>query len=219
MTPCRLSKCLSCPECDAFALSGGTNTLICTACNAHIEANFLPLFLISGASGTGKSTLVCLLRPLLPDCVVVGGDLLVDVTNRDRQSFLGRWLRVAYATAQSGHPIVIAGVIEKTELDAHVDRSLVGQIHVIGLHTNEEVRVARLQARPRWAKHSAEKRAARIAEHVDFAKRVAEDAELFSRYNREHCREHCTRSNSLDSTADILSYVLKSPGRLNFTIT
>jgi len=169
---------LSCPECDAFALSGCTNTLICTACNAQIEANFLPLFLISGASGTGKSTLVCHLRPLLPDCVVVGGDLLVDVTNRDHQSFLGRWLRIAYAAAQSGHPIVIAGVIEKTELDAHVDRSLVGRIHVIGLHTSEEVRVARLQARPRWAKHSAEKRAAKIAEHVNFAKRVAEDAEL-----------------------------------------
>lgn len=170
---------LSCPECDAFALSGGgTDTLLCTACNAQVEANFLPLFLISGASGTGKSTLIRHLRPLLPDCVVVGGDLLIDVANRDRQSFLGRWLRVAYATAQSGYSMVVAGVIEKAELDAHVDSSLVGQIYVIGLHTNEDVRVARLEARPRWAKHSAEKRAARIAEHIDFTRRITQDVEI-----------------------------------------
>lgn len=123
---------LSCPSCDAFALSGdvNSNNLRCTSCNGETEANLLPLFLITGASGTGKSTFVCHLRPLLPGCFVVGRDLLIDVANRDRQAFLGRWLRVAYASAQCGRPLVLACVIEKGEIEAHVDSSLVGPVHV-----------------------------------------------------------------------------------------
>ena len=174
---------LSCPSCDAFALTGDANNnnspnLHCPSCNSKTDANLLPLFLITGASGAGKSTLIRHIRPLLPDCFVVGGDLLIDVTNRDRQAFLGRWLRIAYATAQCGRPLVLAGVIEKDEMETHVDRSLVGQIHVIVLSVEEQERVKRLQRRPRWAKHSDEKRSAMIAAHVGLTERLARDADL-----------------------------------------
>lgn len=171
---------LSCPSCDAFALAGdpNSNNLRCTSCNSEINANLLPLFLITGASGTGKSTLVRHLRPLIPDCFVVGGDLLVDIQHRDRQAFVGRWLRVAYASAQCGRPLVLACVLEKEEIETHVDRSLVGPVYVIALAVDEQERVARLEARPRWAKHSEEKRAERIAEHADLTEKLVQDADL-----------------------------------------
>lgn len=171
---------LSCPSCDAFNLSGdvSSDNLRCASCNSEIDANLLPLFVITGASGTGKSTLVCHLRPLIPECFVVGGDLLVDVTNRDRRAFLGRWLRVAYASAQCGRPLVLACVIEKGEIEMHVDRSLVGPLYMIVLAVDEQERVARLEARPRWATHSEEKRAGRIAEHADLTGRLVQDADL-----------------------------------------
>src|SRR3954447_12719802 len=70
---------VSCPSCDDYALTDTiNNTLTCSSCQHQIPANLPPLFLISSASGTGKSTLVRRLRPLLPECLVVGGDLLVD---------------------------------------------------------------------------------------------------------------------------------------------
>jgi cytidylate kinase len=170
---------LSCPLCDAFALSGGgNNTLTCSSCQSQVPANMLPLFLISGASGAGKSTLLRHLRPLLPDCLVVGGDLLVDIANRDRNAFLKRWLLVAYANAQSGRPLVLAGVIEKAELEGCPDRSLVGDIHSIVLSVGEGTRKARLEERPRWKKHSAEKLAMRIAEHAGLEERLLKDADL-----------------------------------------
>ncbi|KAK0616801.1 hypothetical protein B0T14DRAFT_568378 [Immersiella caudata] len=170
---------LSCSLCDTFALSGASNnTLACSACQGQVPANLLPLFLISGASGAGKSTLVRHLRPLLPDCLVVGGDLLVDIKNRDRNAFLKRWLLVAYANAQSGRPLVLAGVIEKAELEACPDRSLVGHIHSIVLSVGEDTRKERLKERPRWQKHSAEKLAVRIAEHVGLEMKLLKDADL-----------------------------------------
>ncbi|KAK4449596.1 P-loop containing nucleoside triphosphate hydrolase protein [Podospora aff. communis PSN243] len=171
---------LSCPQCDAFALSGtGSNTtLTCSSCKSQVPANFLPLFLISGPSGAGKSTLIRHLRPLLPDCLVVGGDLLVDVTNRDRNAFLKRWLLIAYANAQSGRPLVLAGVIEKSELEACPDRALVGEIYSIALAVGEETRRERLEERPRWKKHDKEKLERRIAEHVGMGERLVRGADL-----------------------------------------
>jgi energy-coupling factor transporter ATP-binding protein EcfA2 len=166
---------ISCPACDAFALSGDGENLLCGACAVRVEANLLPLFLISGASGTGKSTLVQHLRPLLPECLVVGSDLMAD---RDRHAYLTRWLRVAYATAQCGRPLVLAGVIERSELEAFVDRALVGEIHMIALDCPSSTRSERLHGRPRWAKHSHEKRVARIEEHTGLIDRLRVDASL-----------------------------------------
>jgi hypothetical protein len=172
---------VSCPTCDAFALTsnGPSNPLKCTTCGVEIPANPLPLFLISGASGTGKSTLVMRLRVHLPDCFVVGADLLIDVTNRDHNAFLQRWIRIAYATAQCGRPLVLAGVIERKEIEDHAEHKLLtGPVHMVGLHCEERVREERLWGRPRWAKHPAEKLKKRIREHAELSEKVRETADV-----------------------------------------
>src|SRR4051812_30877195 len=88
---------LTCPFCDSFSLTGPSlstphsssqtqpkpHNLTCTACQAQIPFNHLPLFLITGPSGSGKSTLLRNLRQHLPTCLVVGADLLTDISNRD----------------------------------------------------------------------------------------------------------------------------------------
>jgi dephospho-CoA kinase len=186
---------LTCPTCDAFAFTGhGPSNpsldLRCTACGAQTPANTLPLFLISGASGTGKSTLVPHLRTRLPDCLVVGADLLVDLTHRDRAAFLQRWIRIAYATAQCGRPLVLAGVIESEEIERHGERGLLtGPVYLVGLDCGEDVRRERLRRRPRWANLAPEKLEARIGEHEEMAGRVRATADVVFDSGREGVEE------------------------------
>ena len=49
---------------------------ICPACNHRFRFLKLPLFVVSGAGGTGKSTVSQGLPALLPECVVLEGDIL-----------------------------------------------------------------------------------------------------------------------------------------------
>ena len=63
-----------------------------------------PLFSITGASGSGKSTVCKLLRPELPDCVPLDGDALWrdELWGDDGEWHYGAWLRLAAEIGAAG---------------------------------------------------------------------------------------------------------------------
>ena len=57
----------------------GAHRLRCPRCGSESWLPALPLFVVTGASGTGKSTITGPLRTLLPGCLVVEADVILHV--------------------------------------------------------------------------------------------------------------------------------------------
>lgn len=74
----------------------------------------LPLFVLTGASGTGKTTIALNLARSFHECVTMDSDMLwgvVPTTKRDGYSvFRNTGLRVAKNIGQAGRPVVLVGL-------------------------------------------------------------------------------------------------------------
>ena len=73
----------------------------------------LPLFVITGASGTGKSTVTSPLRRLLPDCEVFETDTLLHVAALGVDTWRGTWLRLAHDIALNGRVTVLTCTVKR----------------------------------------------------------------------------------------------------------
>jgi len=104
------------------------------------------------------------LRRYLSECVIFDKDLLWG--RPASEHFTNNWLRIAYSIAQGDRHTIICGTIMPWDIDACEDRGLVGAVHFLNLHCNDDVRERRLRERPEWRASSSD---AFIAEHKTFA--------------------------------------------------
>jgi chloramphenicol 3-O-phosphotransferase len=165
---------LICPHCGAYALNNterNPSSTTCSQCGKATPANIFPLFVVTGASGAGKTSIIPALRQLLPECIIFDKDLLWG--RCDDKQFYNNWLRIAYSIAQGGRHTVICGTIMPWDLDSCEDRGLVGTIHFLNLHCSDEIREQRLRNRPAWRASSSE---AFILEHKRFAQWLLDNA-------------------------------------------
>jgi hypothetical protein len=147
---------LVCPKCGAYAVTNlhhSHNSVRCGACKEIFRANIYPLFVVTGASGTGKTSILPYLRSKLREIVVFDKDLL---WNRCGDQFYNNWLRTAYSIAQGGRFTLISGIIMPSDFDTCEDRNLVGAIYYINLFCSDEILEKRLNARPAWRQCSNE---------------------------------------------------------------
>ncbi len=150
----------------------------CPRCGSTERARTAPLFLVTGASGSGKTTIFPHLVDALPDYGVFDVDWLIDPIGRlcggqpmDWVNFRDTWLAVAHAVAQAGRPTVLLGPFFRAQLDPLPARTWVGPIHVAVLDCADDVRRARLNARPAW-------RERKIDEHIEFAGHLRAAADI-----------------------------------------
>ncbi len=118
-------------------LIGCIGTFICSACNNQFTRTVLPLFIITGASGVGKSAVIEPLQHLLSDYGVFDKDLM---WAKDWDMAYNNFFRIAFALAQGNMKTVIVGTIVPEHLEGLSDRDLVGDIFYINLHTDDETR-------------------------------------------------------------------------------
>jgi hypothetical protein len=131
----------------------------CPVCGATEPAPATrPLFVVTGASAAGKTTVLPHLVPRLAGrCLVFDVDWLIDPLGRaahggeiDWASFRDAWLYVAHAVAQNGLPTLLLGPLIPEHLEGLPGRSGVGEIHYLVLDCPDDLRRQRIEARPRW---------------------------------------------------------------------
>src|SRR5947209_1270400 len=106
-----------CPKCGEYAVEKEIDLsgpfAICPHCRYAHPFIRQPLFIVTGASGTGKTAICLALVPQLPECVVLESDILwdeaFDTPEDDYHKYREVWLRLATNIGQSGRPVVLFG--------------------------------------------------------------------------------------------------------------
>lgn len=170
--------CTHCGEWDEIPdTAAGTSVLRCASCQRTRPFLRLPLYCVSGPSGTGKSTIAgMLLDRLRARFVVLEQDLLWVDGLRDpadhHRLFRSTWLRTAAMVQQSGRPVVLCGTVMPPELEPLPERALFTGVHYLALTCEPDTLAARLRARPAWRGWDEE----RIGENREFAAWVEAEA-------------------------------------------
>lgn len=122
-------------------------TIRCPECGWIEPMRILPLFIVTGASGVGKSAVVPELRRLLPDWDIFETDT---IWGADWQQTRNNWLRIAHGIAQSGRATILCGTMLPEDIDRCDHRDLFSAVYYASLHCDDATRAARLRARPAW---------------------------------------------------------------------
>jgi len=128
--------------------------------------NKLPLFVVTGASGTGKTTVSSSLRKLLPDFDVFDMDI---INNVDWQIAKANWLKIAYSISLSGRGTVLCGTLVPENIESAAYKDKFKHILYINLDCNDQVREQRLKARG-WNDEAVE-------DHKNFARWLRENSD------------------------------------------
>jgi hypothetical protein len=147
-----------------------SGSLVCPACGDRKAFRRLPLLLVGGPAGAGKSTAGASLLGVLTEAVLIESDLLwrreFNTPEDNYNDYFRLWLRLAAHISQSGRPVALfgAGFAVPHSVEPLPERRLFKTIHYLGLVCDDEVLAARLRARPKWRNTTPEL----IAEHVKF---------------------------------------------------
>lgn len=130
----------------------------------------LPLFIVTGASGSGKTTVIKELRDQLPDVDVFDIDTIQPFIGDDWSRIRNIWFRIARSIAESGRITIICGTLMPWDAEKCEDYNFFNQIYYLNLHCNDETREVRLKARD-WSDDM-------IQEHISFAQWLLENAHI-----------------------------------------
>ena len=142
---------------------------VCPSCKYQHKFLRLPLFVLTGASGVGKTATCLALAAKAKDVVVMESDILwqqeFNQPETDYRRYRETWLRVSKNISQAGKPVVLCGAAVPEQFEQCVERRYFSDIHYLALVCEDEVLACRLRSRPAWRGSSAEEY---IKEHVSF---------------------------------------------------
>src|SRR5919205_1198489 len=131
----------------------GSGQLVCLSCGDRRPFRRLPLLLVGGPAGAGKSTVGALLLGELEEAVVVESDLLwrreFNTPEDGYNEYFRLWLGLAAHISQSGRPVALfgAGFAVPHNVEPLPERRLFSAVHYLGLVCADDVLAARLRAR------------------------------------------------------------------------
>jgi len=157
-----------CMECGPdTGLHSGTSDGVacCPRCGWERPLARRPVFVLTGASGAGKTTIAESLAGRLEGCVVFDVDLTLHVAALGWDVWRNTWLQLAHAVGMNGQATLLCGSVTAAQLAGLPARMLVGPLHEAVLDCPDDELVRRLSARPRWRGSTKEW----IAEQVRWA--------------------------------------------------
>ena len=164
-----------CDACGAYrpdkiikpAASDALSQAICPECGHQHPFIQSTLLLVTGASGTGKTTVLRRLQGL-SEAVLFDSDILwAPHFEGDAHGFFETWLRVCKNTAQVGKPVVLfgAGTGVPANLEQCAERRYFSELHYLALVCDEKTLAARLRGRPAWRQSGTDQN---VAEQLRF---------------------------------------------------
>jgi guanylate kinase len=133
--------------------------IICPECG-HIKSyKLLPLFVVSGASGSGKSTICNYLVCKNNNFIVLDMDILwsnhFNKPENNYKDFFETWLRMAKNISQAGRPVILfgAGCIPNNIEDC-IEKRYFSKIYYLGLICSSVILEKRLNDRAKWRNSS-----------------------------------------------------------------
>jgi hypothetical protein len=153
-----------CPGCGLYRedkiVDAARQAAICPDCGYEYRFLQLPLLVVTGASGTGKSTVMLALSGKQAQFVCLDSDILWrDEFNKpddDYMQYRNLWLRVVKNIAQSGRPVALFGSSTPGQFERCAERRYIGDIRYLGLVCDDDELERRLKARPGWRKSGSE---------------------------------------------------------------
>jgi shikimate kinase len=142
-----------CPKCGAY----GADKMIvpegayavCPNCSYRHKFIRLPLFVLTGASGVGKTTTGLALSSKTKDLVVMESDILLrDEFNdpaSDYREYREMWLRVCKNISQAGKPVILCGVGLPAQFEQCIERRYFSDIFYLALVCDDGVLVSHLR--------------------------------------------------------------------------
>src|SRR5258708_36143273 len=116
---------------------------ICPNCPFRHKVIRLPLFIVTGASGVGKSTVCVRLAAKMKDVVVMESDILwrpeFNQPETNYREYREAWLRVCKNISQSGKAVVLCGVGEPTQFEQCIERRYFSQLHYLALICDDQI--------------------------------------------------------------------------------
>src|SRR5512143_1426572 len=129
---------------------------ICPECGYQHTFVRLPLLVVSGASGAGKSTVCNMLVGRTKNVVVLDADILwrpeFNSPADSYRAFFDVWLRLCKNISQSGRPVVLfgAGFGVPHNIEPCVERRYFSSVEYLALVCSDASLAERLERRPIW---------------------------------------------------------------------
>ena len=196
-----------CPRCGQYAddktIDPAGPYAICPHCGHAHPFLRLPLFVLTGASGTGKTT-VCLELPrALPECVCLEADILwrpeFDTPHDGYYTHRNLWLRLCKNIGQGGRPVFLCGSSIPKQYEACAERRYFSAIHHLALVRDDDELLLRLQARPAW----------RRCQNPEFIEAML----AFNRWFTDHANDTKSPMTLLDTTHTSVENVIARVAR------
>ena len=109
----------------------------------------MPLFIITGASGVGKSTVAEMLFANETKYIVLESDILWnDIYNKpeeDYKEYREIWLNLCSHVSQIGLPVVLCGCATPEQFENCINRKWVSSIHYLAVVSEDSVLEARMR--------------------------------------------------------------------------
>jgi hypothetical protein len=128
----------------------------CPECGYRHRFAQLPLLIVSGASGAGKSTACQILLGRSAQVVILDSDILwrpeFNSPEDNFAAFFDTWLRMCKNISQSGRPVALfgAGIGVPGNIEPRVERRYFAAVHYLALVCDDHALAERLRRRPEW---------------------------------------------------------------------
>lgn len=149
-----------CPGCgeytDAKEVVAAPVRAVCPQCRHEQPFVSMPLFVVTGASGSGKTTIALELSRKPGDFMILDQDILwndaFNSPENEYRVFRNTWLRMVKNIHQSGRSVVLFGSAIPKQYETCVERRYLSAIHYLALVCDPCELERRLKQRPQWRK-------------------------------------------------------------------